>query len=89
MGIYLNPGNYMFQEAKRSDIFVDKTEMIGYVNKMLGTNQKYMCISRPHRFGKTMAANMLCALLQAPQLPDRTGMKSKRIVSIQDEALGD
>lgn len=61
MGIYLNPGNYMFQEAKRSEIFVDKTEMIGYVNKMLGTNQKYMCISRPRRFGKTMAANMLCA----------------------------
>ena len=61
MGIYLNPGNYMFQEAKCSEIFVDKTEMIGYVNKMLGTNQKYMCISRPRRFGKTMAANMLCA----------------------------
>ena len=70
MGIYLNPGNYMFQEAKRSEIFVDKTEMIGYVNKMLGTNQKYMCISCPRRFGKTMAANMLCVLLQAPQLPD-------------------
>ncbi len=61
MGIYLNPGNYMFQEARRSQIYVDKTEMILYVNSVLGTNQKYMCISRPRRFGKTMAANMLCA----------------------------
>ena len=61
MGIYLNPGNYMFQESRRSKIYVDKTEMILYVNSVLGTNQKYMCISRPRRFGKTMAANMLCA----------------------------
>ena len=61
VGVYLNPGNYMFQEAKRSQIYVDKTEMILYVNSVLGTNQKYLCVSRPRRFGKTMAANMLGA----------------------------
>ena len=61
MGMYLNPGNDLFQEAKRSEIFVDKTEMILYVNSRLGTNQKYMCISRPRRFGKTMALNMMSA----------------------------
>ena len=41
MGIYLNPGNYMFQEAKRSEIFVDKTEMIGYVNTYQDLNLFY------------------------------------------------
>ena len=61
MGTYLNPGNYAFSEAVNSEIFVDKTEMINYLNKVARTKQKYICISRPRRFGKTMAADMICA----------------------------
>lgn len=37
MGIYLNPGNESFQRALRSEIYVDKTGMIAYTNKVLGT----------------------------------------------------
>ena len=61
MGIYLNPGNESFQKALRSRIYVDKTELISYTNEVLGTEQGNICVSRPRRFGKSMAANMLSA----------------------------
>ena len=59
MGIYLNPENYKFQETINSEIYVDKTELITYTNKKLHTEQKYICVSRPRRFGKSVAAKML------------------------------
>lgn len=59
MGIYLNPGNEKFGEAIRSEIYVDKTGVIKYTNDIIGTSQKYICVSRPRRFGKSMTANML------------------------------
>lgn len=61
MGIYLNPGNKAFEEAVNSEIFVDKTEMISCLNRMVRTEQKYVCVSRPRRFGKSMAVKILCA----------------------------
>ena len=59
MGIYLNPGTIEFQESINSEIYVDKTMLIERTNAALRTKQKYVCISRPRRFGKSMAANML------------------------------
>lgn len=61
MGIYLNPGNSSFQESLNSEIYVDKTELIHFTNAVLQTRQKYLCVSRPRRFGKSMAMNMLAA----------------------------
>ena len=61
MGIYLNPGADLFLEARRSKIYVDKTAMLSELSAVLGTQQKYVCVSRPRRFGKSMAANMICA----------------------------
>ena len=61
MGTYLNPGKYAFEEASGSEIFVDKTEMIAFLNRVVRTEQKYVCVSRPRRFGKSMAVKMLCA----------------------------
>lgn len=61
MGVYLNPGNEGFREAINSEIYVDKTELITHTNKLISTSQKYVCVSRPRRFGKSMAANMLVA----------------------------
>lgn len=62
MGTYLNPDNTMFyNSAIMSEIYVDKTELISVTNKNLFGENKYMCISRPRRFGKSMAMNMLCA----------------------------
>lgn len=61
MGTYLNPGKAAFEEAVNSEIYVDKTEMIGFLNSVVRTKQKYVSVSRPRRFGKTMAADMICA----------------------------
>lgn len=62
MGIYLNPSNVDFYNAvNHSQIYVDKTELIKYTNKVLFGEQKFICVSRPRRFGKSMAANMLTA----------------------------
>ena len=61
MGNYLNPDNSKFQRAVNSDIYVDKTGLIKYTNHVINTMQAYVCVSRPRRFGKSMAADMLTA----------------------------
>lgn len=61
MGIYLNPKNTGFREAVNSEIYVDKTGLIEYTNKCMNTKQKYICVSRARRFGKSMALEMLAA----------------------------
>lgn len=53
MGIYLNPDSSKFEEAVNSDIYVDKTGLLAYTNSVLHTMQKYICVSRPRRFGKS------------------------------------
>ena len=60
MGRYLNLGNAGFK-AIRKGLYVDKSELISYVNEKLGTADKLICVSRPRRFGKSFAAKMLCA----------------------------
>ena len=60
MGIYINPGNESFR-VMRNDKFVDKSGLIGVVNQTIGKRYKLSCISRPRRFGKSYAAQMLCA----------------------------
>ena len=40
VGIYVNPGNTGFLESIRSEIYVDKTELIGCTNRFLGTEDK-------------------------------------------------
>lgn len=61
MGIFLNPGNEGFQSALKSQIYIDKTKMLEYTNAVLDSEQRYICVSRPRRFGKSIAAEMLVA----------------------------
>ena len=61
MGSYLNPGSKGFRESLNSEIYVDKTGLIEKTNAVLDTRQKFLCVSRPRRFGKSMAADMLAA----------------------------
>ena len=61
MGFYLNPDNMGFWKAVRSEIYIDKTGLIQYTNKCINTEQQYICVSRPRRFGKSMALKMLAA----------------------------
>ncbi len=61
MGIYLNPNNVLLRQSRKSEIFIDKSMMIAELNKLVDTENKFLCISRPRRFGKSMAGNMIAA----------------------------
>ena len=61
MGIHWNPNNELFKSAVNSEIYVDKTMLIDFTNHVLETTQKEICVSRPRRFGKSIAENMLVA----------------------------
>ena len=61
MGRFVNPDNSAFQVALNSQIYVDKTGLIEYTNSVLDTTNALICNSRPRRFGKSYAANMLAA----------------------------
>ena len=61
MGIYLNPGYENFKQIIAGKIYVDKTMMISKVNELIGYGEQYICMSRPRRFGKTIAGEMLAA----------------------------
>ena len=61
MGSYLNPGNKGFRESLNSQIYVDKSGLIEQTNAVLDTREKYVCVSRPRRFGKSMTIDMMTA----------------------------
>lgn len=60
MGTYLNPGNSGFERILKSN-YVDKTNLIALLNETIDTTKNLTCVSRPRRFGKSYAAQMLCA----------------------------
>ncbi len=61
MGIYFNPTNESFTKDRNYEIYVDKTELIAYLNKMLGTPGNCLSVSHARRFGKSHAAGMIDA----------------------------
>lgn len=60
---YLNTNAPMilFEEVRNSEIYVDKSKLIKQISKRIKTGNKYVCVTRPRRFGKTINANMLGA----------------------------
>ena len=61
MGVYFNPNNESFTSDKNSEIYVDKTGLIEYLNGVLGTNSRCIALSHARRFGKSHAAGMIDA----------------------------
>ena len=60
MGTYINIGNVGFQSVRNGE-FVDKSGLVAIVNNSLFTERRFSCVSRSRRFGKSVAAKMLCA----------------------------
>ena len=60
MGIFINRGNTDFLSSLTGE-YVDKSGLIAVVNRTLFTDQRFSCVTRCRRFGKSMAARMLCA----------------------------
>lgn len=62
MGQFVNPDNELFKRESTSEIYIDKTGLIRYTNHVFGSPQRmFICNSRPRRFGKSYAADMLTA----------------------------
>ena len=60
MGIYIDKGNSAFRQSRNSE-YIDKSGLIAYINSTLSTEQRFSCVTRCRRFGKSMAAKMLAA----------------------------
>ena len=82
MGRFLNPDNSAFQKILNSEIYVDKSQLISYTNRMINTEQAFICNSRPRRFGKSITANMLAAYYSK-------GCDSEEIFSVLDVSRAD
>ena len=61
MSLYLNKKNDALKKDLKSKIYIDKSMLISKTNENFGTNNCFMSITRPRRFGKTMALSMLNA----------------------------
>lgn len=86
MGLYLNTGNDLFMRAVRSKIYVDKSLLIEHTNKVIFTEQQFICVSRPRRFGKSMGANMLNAYYSRTNASDELfdGLKIQSVDSYKE-----
>ena len=63
MGIYIDSmAPYtLYQREKKRPFFVDKSEMLSELIPLVEEGGVYICVTRPRRFGKTVAANMISA----------------------------
>ena len=60
MGIFIDKGNIAFKGIRNSD-FIDKSGLLEILNDCIDTPHRYICVSRPRRFGKSVAAKMIYA----------------------------
>ena len=63
MSIYLNSRKPYenFKELVNEEYYVDKSKIISMLNKKISTKGKYICVTRPRRFGKSSVADMIGA----------------------------
>ena len=73
---FLNNGTgyALFEDEAHMDTYVDKTLMIDAVYQYVRRIRKYVCVTRPRRFGKSMAANMIAAFFDGS-----TALESRRL----------
>ena len=63
MGLFLNSITpyHNFKMIAEDLYFVDKSALLEELIPALGREQRFFCIVRPRRFGKTVMANMVAA----------------------------
>lgn len=63
MGTYLNPSEENFREFAETGRYVDKTMLLDALNtrNFADPEFKFVCVSRPRRFGKSLAVDMIAA----------------------------
>ena len=63
LSIYLNTSKAFdnYNELTNEKYFIDKSLIIELINERIFTKSKYICLTRPRRFGKSSVADMLGA----------------------------
>lgn len=71
MGNYLNTMAVYdaYRREYNSPYFVDKSRLLDELCQRLETASNYICITRPRRFGKSVAANMIAAFFSRECMP--------------------
>lgn len=89
MGRYLNPGMESFEKSVNSEIYVDKTGLVGYTNRVMNTVQGYVCVSRPRRFGKSMARICLRHITAEAVIPEKyfPNLKYPRVLILKSTEI--
>ena len=98
MGIYFNPGNGSFTKDKNSQLYIDKTGLIEYLNRVICTNANCRSVSHARRFGKSHAAGMIDAyysrgcdsseLFADSEIAAYAGRAATRLVVVLDPGHG-
>ena len=73
MGMFLNSPipHEGYREVLRDTYFVDKSLFLNELVPAFGKKNRYYCITRPLRFGKTVMANMVGAFLGKTEKNDK------------------
>ena len=58
--MFVNVDNRLFQRVRNSE-YVDKSELIALTNNVIDTEEQFICVTRPRRFGKSVTVKMLNA----------------------------
>ena len=58
-----------FKTVKKGTYFVDKSSILEELIPALEQEQRFFCITRPRRFGKTVMANMIAAFFEKTEGP--------------------
>ena len=72
MGFFLNNGEAyaIYRDVANEPYFVDKTEILADIFPLVDSTEKYICITRPRRFGRTIMANLAGAFFQKRANPE-------------------
>ena len=83
MGIYVNPNEALLRMSVNSKVYVDKSMILHELNLLLNTEDRFVCVARPRRFGKTMAGNMIAAYY-SKKANSRTILEMLKIAQTDD-----
>eukprot|EP00833_Pecoramyces_ruminatium_P009825 jgi/Orpsp1_1/1183857/evm.model.c7180000086948.1 len=82
---YFNPGQEKFNINLKSNIYVDKTDLIIELNKIVNTNDRFVCVSSPRGFGKTVTADMIAAYYSYTEPDERTNIFNDKKISTSED----
>lgn len=78
-----------FQDVLNSKIYINKTGLLEYTNSVIDTTSKFICNSRPRRFGKSITADMMTAYysrsLDTEEMFEKLNIGQAANQKIQDE----